>query len=113
MAGRQSEAAVAMKRHILSLLRRGLVSPPEAAQIGQVSLMTVWRWCKQAKLDPERARTARIAAMMTAAERISAGDGVRDDIEPEHHPRSGPSKETLRKQAEWATMQGQRGEHEQ
>lgn len=102
MAGRQTEAAAAMKRHVMSLLRRGLVSQAEAAQIGRVSLMTVWRWCKQARVDPDAARSARIAAMMTAAERIAAGHGVRDEIEPEHHPRTGLSKATLRKQAEWA-----------
>lgn len=102
MAGRQTEAAAAMKRHVMSLLRRGLVSQVEAAQIGRVSLMTVWRWCKQARLDSDAARSARIAAMMTNAERVAAGQGVRDDTEIEHHPRTGPSKATLRKQADEA-----------
>lgn len=94
-----------MRRHVLGLLRRGLVSLTEAAQIGRVDKATVWRWCKKARLDPDAARSTRIAAMMTAAERIAAGDGVRDDVELEHHPRTGPSKAALRKLAGHATKQ--------
>lgn len=106
MARPRSGENDAMRRHVLSLLRRGLVSLTEAARIGRVDKATVWRWCQKARprIDPEMARSARIAAMMTVAERISAGNGVRDEAERIVHPRTGPSKATLRKQAEWAMM---------
>lgn len=114
MARPRSGENDAMRRHVLSLLRRGLVSLAEAARIGHVDKATVWRWCQKARprIDPETARSERIAAMMTAAERICAGNGVREDAERIVHPRTGPTKATQRKQAEQAmkAWTGQGGE---
>lgn len=94
-----------MKRRVLNLLRRGLITVSEAAMIAAVDKSTVSRWCDAARIDAGAARLAKIMEMRKAADHIARGQGVRDDVAPEHHPRTGPSKETLRKQSEWASAQ--------
>lgn len=94
-----------MKRRVLLLLRRGLITVTEAAMVAAVDKSTVSRWCDAAGIDPGAARLRKIMEMRKVADQIARGDGVRDDIEAEHHPRTGPSKATLRQQAEWAVQQ--------
>ena len=94
-----------MKRRVLNLLRRGLITISEAAMIAAVDKSTVSRWCDAARIDAGAARLHKVMEMRKAADHAARGDGVRDDIELEHHSRTGPSKASLRKQAEHATKQ--------
>lgn len=91
-----------MKRRVMTRLRRGLITVSEAALIAEVDKSTVSRWCDAAGIDASAARMQRILAMRRSDDQAARGDGVRDDVELEHHPRSGPSKASLRKQADWA-----------
>lgn len=94
-----------MKRRVLNRLRRGLITVSEAAMIAAVDKSTVSRWCDAAGIDATAARLLRVMEMRRSDDHAARGDGVRDDLEPEHHPRTAPSKEALRKQAEHATKQ--------
>lgn len=94
-----------MKRRVLTRLRRGLITISEAAMIAAVDKSTVSRWCDAARIDAAAARLQRIMEMRRADDHAARGDGVRDDIQLEHHPRTGPSKATLRKQAENAARE--------
>lgn len=91
-----------MRRYVLRQIKAGALSVTGAAFVADVSKMTVSRWCSQAGVDPAAAEHRRWLELRSRARRLVDGDGVRDDIEPEHHPRTGPSKATLRQQAEWA-----------
>jgi hypothetical protein len=99
-----------MKRRVMNRLRRGLITVSEAALIAEVDKSTVSRWCDAAKIDAGAARLQRILEMRRADDHAARGDGVRDDVELEHHPRTGPSKAALRQQAEWAMRRAGRGE---
>lgn len=85
-----------MKRRVLSRLRRGIITISEAAMIAVVDKSTVSRWCEAARIDAGAARLHRVMAMRRSDDHAARGDGVRCDIEPEHHPRTGPSKASLR-----------------
>lgn len=91
-----------MKRRVLSRLRRGLITVSEAALIAEVDKSTVSRWCDAARIDAAAARMQRVMAMRRSDDHAARGDGVRDDVEAEHHPRTGLSKAQLRQQADWA-----------
>lgn len=91
-----------MRRYVLRQIKAGALSVTGAAFVAEVSKMTVSRWCAQAGIDPAAAEHRRWLDLRQRAQRLAAGLGVRDDIEPEHHPGTGPSKASLRQHAEWA-----------
>jgi hypothetical protein len=49
------------KRAVLTMIRRGWVSVPEAAKLAGVQRQLVRYWCRRARIVPERARNAVIA----------------------------------------------------
>jgi len=85
-----------MRRYVLRQIKAGALSVTGAAFVAEVSKMTVSRWCAQAGIDPAAAEHRRWIELRQRAQRMSAGLGVRDDAEPEHHPGTGPSKASLR-----------------
>ena len=95
-----------MRRFVLRHIKAGSLSVTGAAFVAEVSKMTVSRWCAQAGIAPDDAEHRRWMDLRAQARRLVDGQGVRNEVEPEHHPRSGPSKEALRKQAEWAVSRG-------
>lgn len=94
-----------MRRFVLRHIKAGSLSVTGAAFVAEVSKMTVSRWCAQAGIAPDDAEHRRWLDLRAQARRLVDGQGVRDDVEPEHHPRTGPTKAALRKQAEHATKQ--------
>lgn len=94
-----------MRRFVLRHIRAGSLSVTGAAFVADVSKMTISRWCAQAGIAPDDAEHRRWLDLRAQARRLVDGQGVRDDVEIEHHPRTGPTKATLRKQAEQATKQ--------
>jgi hypothetical protein len=113
MARRRDDRNEMMRRYVLRQIRAGALSVTGAAFVAGVSKMTVSRWCAQARIDPAAAEHRRWLDLRARAQRLVDGAGVRDDVELEHHPRSGPSKEALRRQADWAMRRAGLGEAEE
>lgn len=51
------------RRIVVALMKAGLVTLPEAAQLAGVSRHLVRYWCKRADVEWKRVRTARIGMM--------------------------------------------------
>jgi hypothetical protein len=96
MARRRDDRNELMRRYVLRQIRAGALSVTGAAFVAAVSKMTVSRWCAQAGIDPAAAEHRRWLELRQRAQQMTAALGVRDDIELEHHPRTGPTKATLR-----------------
>lgn len=56
----------------MRMLRLGLVSITEAAQIAMVSRQRVRMWCKNAHIDPVKAREAAMAKLLKQLDRDDA-----------------------------------------